>query len=184
MALATKTTETPEPPALVHRHRDWLARLIAARLSCPDLVDDVLQEVAVAVARAERPPVGEHEERPWLCVIAIRQAALLMRRLSRRSRLLAGAAEHRTQAFDDPLARDPIYWLISRERADLVTRACSRLDPEDRRLLEWKYVEGETYPQIARRLGVLRHVAEYRVVVAKKRLRTHLVAIGYEEDDA
>ena len=71
MAPATKTTATPDPPALVQRHRDWLARLIAARISCPDSVDDVLQEVAVAVARAERPPVGEHEERLRTHLVAI-----------------------------------------------------------------------------------------------------------------
>ena len=65
----------------------------------------------------------------------------------------------------------------------MVARALEALDPEHRRLIEAKYVEGMTYQAIARRLGVPRHVAEYRVTVAKRLLRGLLVDSGLEEED-
>lgn len=181
---AVRAPEAAEAPSLVERHRSWLARLVAARTSRPDAVDDVLQEVAVAVARTVRPPVSEHEERPWLCAIAIRQCALHLRKSSRRARLLTRAAERLPREADSPLQSDPLFWLMGREDASLMARALASLDEDDRRVLEWKYVDGETYPHIAARLGVPKHVAEYRVVTAKKRLRGLLVDIGLGEDDS
>lgn len=180
---ATSTGHDLPARPLVERHRGWLERLVAARTCCRDAVDDVLQEVAVAVARSPQPPSRETEERPWLCAIAIRQCALFLRKSARRSRLLARAAEllprHDTQRLED----DPIFWLMGREDAGLVTEAFARLAADDRQLLTWKYIDGLSYPQVAARLGVARHVAEYRVLVAKKRLRSLLVDIGLGEDD-
>lgn len=157
---------------------------MAARTCSRDAVDDVLQEVALAVARTGRPPVGEHEERPWLCMIAVRQCALFLRRASRRGRLLASAVEQRSGDAADRLQDEPIYWLMMREDAGLVGRALAGLGHDDRQLLEWKYVEGQTYPQLAGRLDVPRHVVEYRVVTAKKRLRRLLIDMGLGDVDS
>jgi RNA polymerase sigma factor (sigma-70 family) len=179
---AMSDSQAPAAP-LVERHRGWLERLVAARTCCRDAVDDVLQEVAVAVARSSQPPVAA-EERPWLCAIAIRQCALFLRTSSRRLRLVARAAERLPPDAGRRLEEDPIYWLMSREDAGLVARAVDTLAADDRQLLHWKYIDGLTYPELASRLGVARHVAEYRVVAAKKRLRGLLVEIGLGEDDA
>lgn len=173
-----------EAPPLVERHRGWLERLVAARTCNRGSVDDVLQEVALAVARTGQPPVGEHEERPWLCAIAIRQCALFLRQASRRARLLASVVEQRSGDATDRLQDDPIYWLMLREDAGLVGRAIAGLGHDDRQLLEWKYIEGHTYPQLAARLRVPRHVVEYRVVTAKKRLRGLLVEMGLGGDES
>ena len=181
---AAASGSTPADTPLVERHRGWLERLVAARTCSRDAVEDVLQEVALAVARTGQPPVGEHEERPWLCTIAIRQCALFLRRASRRARLLASAVGQRSGDATDRLQDDPIYWLMVREDAGLVGRALASLGHDDRQLLEWKYVEGHTYPQLAARLEVPRHVVEYRVVTAKKRLRGLLIDMGLGEDDS
>ncbi|MCE9629745.1 MAG: RNA polymerase sigma factor [Planctomycetia bacterium] len=185
--ITTAVPSDPIPaadPSLVERHRGWLERLVAARTCSRDAVDDVLQEVALAVARTGQPPVGEHEERPWVCTIAIRQCALFLRRASRRARLRTRAVEQRSGAATDRLQDDPIYWLMAREDAGLVARALAGLGRDDRQLLEWKYVEEHTYPQLAARLEVPRHVVEYRVVTAKKRLRGLLIDMGLGEDDS
>lgn len=183
-ATTTEATghDLPAVP-LVERHRGWLERLVAARTCRRDAVDDVLQEVAVAVARSSQPPTCETEERPWLCAIAIRQCALFLRTSARRSRLLTRAAELLPRNAPPRLQDDPIFWLMGREDAALVTEAFARLAPDERQLLTWKYIDGLSYPQVADRLGVARHVAEYRVLVAKKRLRGLLVDIGLGEDD-
>lgn len=170
--------------ALVERHRGWLSRLVASRIGRGDSVDDVMQEVALAVARSQKTPEGECDERPWLCAIAIRQCALFLRSSYRRGRLLSRAADQLPHAVCDRLQEDPIYWLMGREDAGLVARALAALDDADRQVLAWKYVDGQSYPQVAARLGVPRHVAEYRVVTAKKRLRSLLVDIGMGEEES
>ena len=184
-ATTTATVAGPDEAGqpLVERHRGWLERLVAARTCRRDAVDDVLQEVAMAVARSTRPPASASEERPWLCAIAIRQCALFLRKSARRARLLSTAAERLQRDDGQQLQDDPIFWLVSREDAGLVAQALDSLPTDDRQLLTWKYIDGLTYPQLAARLGVARHVAEYRVVVAKKRLRGLLVDIGLGEDD-
>jgi RNA polymerase sigma factor (sigma-70 family) len=183
-AAAVSGPTAAAAPPLVERHRGWLERLVAARTCSRDSVDDVLQEVALAVARTGQPPVGEHEERPWLCTIAIRQCALFLRRASRRARLLASVVEQRAGDATDRLQDDPIYWLMIREDAGLVGRALAGLGHDDRQLLEWKYVEGHTYPQLAARLELPRHVVEYRIITAKKRLRGLLIDMGLGGDDS
>jgi DNA-directed RNA polymerase specialized sigma24 family protein len=49
--------------------------------------------------------------------------------------------------------------------------------------LIWKYVDGMTYSQLADRLRVPAHAAEYRVVTAKKALRRLLIDCGIGEED-
>lgn len=172
------------PPSLLERHRGWLTRVISARAGSVDAVDEVLQEVAVAVARSGHPPAGETEERPWLCAIAIRQCALRLRKAVRRAQLLVLAAERLPRDAASRLQDDPIYWLVRRESSALVAKALEALDRDQRSLIEAKYVEGMTYQAIATRLGVPRHVAEYRVTVAKRLLRGLLVDSGLDEEDA
>jgi RNA polymerase sigma factor (sigma-70 family) len=78
---------------------------------------------------------------------------------------------------------DPIYWLLDRERSDLVREALATMDEEKRTLLIWKYVDRMTYNQLADRLRVPAHVVEYRVVTAKKALRRLLIDCGIGEED-
>ena len=78
---------------------------------------------------------------------------------------------------------DPVYWLLDRERSDLVREALAAMDEEKRTLLIWKYVDGMTYGQLANRLRVPAHVVEYRVVTARRSLRRLLIQRGIGEDD-
>jgi RNA polymerase sigma factor (sigma-70 family) len=145
------------------------------------LVEDIVQEVGLAVARTAHIPEPEEELRAWLCTIAIRQCGLALRRAERRQRLVDGAIANATTP--DSRLDDPIYWLLSRERTDLVRGALEAMDPEERSLLIWKYVEGRTYGELGRCLRVPPHVVEYRVVTARKRLRGLLIERGLGEDE-
>jgi len=170
-------------PALVDQHRSWLARVVAARTRSRDAIDEVLQEVALAVTRSENPPARDEEVRPWLCTIAIRQCALLLRKACRANRLVSSANAELVRRSADRLRDDPIFWLLAKESETLVRRCLDALDEDQRGLLNWKYVDGLTYPEISRLLGVSRHVAEYRVVVAKKALRKMFLDMGLAEED-
>jgi RNA polymerase sigma-70 factor (ECF subfamily) len=166
---------------VVQRNREWLVRVISSRTGSQALVEDVLQEVGLAVARSAQRVSQDEELRPWLCKITIRQCALALRNAQRQRRLLEGAAENELDA--ESRLDDPIYWLLDRERSGLVREALATMDEEKRTLLIWKYVDGMTYSQLADRLRVPAHVVEYRVVTAKKALRRLLIDRGIGEED-
>ncbi len=68
-------------------------------------------------------------------------------------------------------------------RSDLVRQSLAAMDDEQRSLLVRKYVEGMTYGQLAKCMGVAAHVVEYRVVAARRSLRRLVMARGLGEDD-
>lgn len=165
---------------LLHRHRPWLLRVIQARTISASSVDDVYAEVLLAIAKTDQRPETDEALAPWLCKIAIRQAALANRTAMRRDRLTEDYAQ---RSPESPAAEDPIFWLMDQERRDLVRQVLREMEPEVRGVLLAKFVERLTYPQLAHRLGVAEHVVQYRVAQAKKRLRQMLTERGIDHED-
>jgi RNA polymerase sigma factor (sigma-70 family) len=162
----------------VEDNRDWIERLVAARTGREDLMEDVIQEVGLAVARSKDRPMSAREVAPWLCKIVVRQCALIVRNEVRRQRKLDGFG--RTHATQDDENGDPIFWLLHQEQREIVREELAAMDSQVRRLLVWKYVNNLSYQDVASRLDVSRHVAEYRVIEARKELRRRLRARGIE----
>lgn len=107
-------------PAILQASRDWIERLIVARTKMPDLVDDVLQEVSLAVARSRSRPAAAEDMAPWLCKIVVRQCALTLRHRGRQCRKLHGFHDTRqTPAAQDG---DPIFWLLQQEQREILRR--------------------------------------------------------------
>jgi RNA polymerase sigma factor (sigma-70 family) len=167
---------------VLREHRDWIERLIVARTGSRELVEDILQEVGLAVSRSAARPARAAEVEPWLCAIVVRQCALALRERARTLRKLEGFRESLDAA--DAGEPDPMVWLLHEEQRTIVRDELARLDPAARRLLVWKYVQNASYPEIAARLGVTRHVAEYRVLEARKLLRRRLERRGLGGSEA
>ena len=68
----------------------------------------------------------------------------------------------------------PLQFLLSRERQLTVTQAMSRLSELDRQLLMLKYVENQSYGEIAGRLGVTASAVQSRLHRARAQLRNLL----------
>ena len=162
----------------VEDNRDWIERLVVARTGAQDLVDDVIQEVGLAVTRSATRPTCANEVAPWLCKIVVRQCALIVRNQIRQRRKLDGFC--RARETRDVQSGDPIFWLLHQERREIVRRELGAMDSQSRQLLIWKYLNGMDYTAIGSRLGVSRHVAEYRVIEARKQFRRRLQARGIE----
>ncbi|MEM9825899.1 MAG: sigma-70 family RNA polymerase sigma factor [Planctomycetota bacterium] len=185
----TKTTETLKKPSdPTHDHRELLHRIARVRVGA-DAADDVLQEVALAVARSRRRPASPPQLRHWLCAITLRQCALWIRQCSRQSRLRDRAADRlldqaadRGGADGDPLTLDPIHGLLAAESIDQVRRAYSQMPRESAQLLNMKIVQGMTYPDIAAATGLSRHTVEYRITVARQELRLRMVRQGIQPE--
>jgi len=168
--------------AVIAEARGWIARLVVARTGAPDVVDDVVQEVALAVTRSQARPTRPDEVAPWLCKIVLRQCALFVRGQVRQQRKHDRLG--RAKLADEPASGDPIYWLLDEERREIVRDELAALDEPARRVLVWKYIHGLAYDEIGSRLGVSRHVAEYRAIEARKTLRRRLQARGVEGDES
>lgn len=173
--------KTAQIEQLLEEHRAWLHRLVTSRLQDAAAVDDVLQEVYQAVLASDNVPQQSDGAAFWLCRIALRQCAAETRRVIRRRQMnvrLQNESRQHQQA-----TVDPIYWVLGKEERDQVQNALKQLDEPSQQLLEWKYIERLTYESIANRLSISRHAAEYRVLTARRMLRTILVFNGVNGEE-
>ena len=165
----------------VEQHRELLRRLIAARIG-GSFVDDVMQEVALAIEKSSAVPTDPGEFRNWVCGVAIRQCALVLRQEERRRRVITGANE-RLAAGRAEEVDDPIYWLLAQETRQQLRRAIGGMEATSRQLLTMRFVLGATYREIAQELGLTVRVAEHRVQAAKQELKRLLLERGLGEED-
>ncbi len=176
---ASRPFETNGRPAIdwdhaLRDHDAWLRKVVRGRIGEPDAVDDLMQNVAVAALRGDRRPHDPAKVAPWLYRVAVKQCLMHRRTQGRRRKLTVQLG--RSPPGGSPVDDDPLLWLLGRERQKAVQAALARLPDIDRELLVLKHTEHWTYQQLADRLGVSVHTIEYRLLQARKRLRSELGA--------
>ena len=152
------------------QHSPWLRKVLACRVGDRHLVDDLLQEVAVAVFGKSPKPTHPDSVAPWLYRLAVRQSINYHRKANRKSTARAMAD------LDPEQNSDPLQWLLSQEKEAAMQRALKKLRPQEHEILTLKYTESWSYRQLAERLGVKEKTVEYRLLKARKRLRSLLLA--------
>lgn len=167
----------------VHRHARWLRRVVFGRLGTGQGVDEVMQEVALAVVVARPGPAVEQQRiAAWLYRVAVRQSLLYRRKTGRRRRLIEAAARQAPALNHAARDADPLRWLLSTERDALIRRAVATLSPRDADVLVLKYTEHWSYRQIADHLGLSESAVEARLHRARRRLREELARLDVGED--
>jgi RNA polymerase sigma-70 factor (ECF subfamily) len=163
----------PDWAAALAAHDRWLRMAVLARLGERQAVDEVMQEVALAVVVGQGRLADPANVAAWLYRVAVRQALLYRRRRGRQHRLVDRAAR---LGRDDDGARasDPLAWLLLDERQRLVREALRRLPPRDAEILLLKYTEGWSYRDLAEHLGVSPSAVEARLHRGRRRLREEL----------
>jgi RNA polymerase sigma-70 factor (ECF subfamily) len=68
----------------------------------------------------------------------------------------------------------PDSWLLRVETQASIQQGLARLNPQDRQLLLLKYTEDWGYEQLAQHLGVSVKTIEYRLLKARRALRSEL----------
>ncbi|MDP6447227.1 MAG: RNA polymerase sigma factor [Pirellulaceae bacterium] len=165
--------------AALDQHDRWLRTVVYTRLRDRDAVDEVMQELALAVV-ANPPRLRDREKTaPWLYRVAVRQALLHRRRSGRSAKLERKVVEK--DGFVEPESIDPLDWLIADERRQMVRDAVESLPPRDAQMIVLKYSEGWTYGQIAEHLGATPGAVESRLHRARKQLRSQLAKQGVLE---
>lgn len=175
-------------PAQLEQHRPWLAKVLVCRIGDRHEVEDLLQEIALAVFRQSSPKVktsenDPHQQRtsgsvpndpekvaPWLYRIAIRQAVNFHRKSNRKSH--AQPVGHLEVSAD---SLEPLDWMMAQEQDQHLVDAICQLRPQQREILTLKYTENWSYQQIADHLGLPVRSVEYRLLQARKQLRSNVV---------
>jgi len=169
-----------QPPidwqAVLAQNQRWLRTVVYARLGNADAVDEVLQEIALAVVKNSAPLRDTAKVAPWLYRLAVTQSLLYRRKLGRRRRLLDRVAVRRGNSEEDSREADPLEWLLAVERRQLVREALKRLPRRDAEILLLKYSESWSYHQIAAHLGLTHGAVESRLHRARAKLREELAA--------
>lgn len=155
-------------------HARWLRTVIVARSGDFSAVEEVFQEISLAAVR-HGAMVPEEKIAPWLYRLAVRQSLLHRRRLGRQRRLRNGFARELPSDADE--SADPLMWLLSDERRQLIRRAIGQLNSKDAELLLLKYTEDWSYHELAAHLGISHSAVETRLHRARQRLRAELVAV-------
>ncbi len=160
-------------------HCEWLRAVILARTGEPQCVDDVWQEVSLAALEQVAPLTDPSRVSAWLYRLAVVQAIRFRRQQARHRRKVERlAAKSNGHTWG---AGDPLTWLLSEERRDLVRRAMAQLSGKDAEILVLKYQQRWTYSRIAAVLEISESAVDARVFRARERLRNQL-ANHFSED--
>lgn len=169
--------------AALRRHGRWLRRVILTRVGESQAVEEVMQEVSLAaVAGAAPARLDGAQIGAWLYRVAVRQTLLYRRRSGRRRKLVDAFAQRGGAATDNAQAVEPLRWLLSAERADLVRQAMGRLPRRDADVLVLKYAEQWSYRQVAEHLGTTESAVEARLHRARAKLRAELGRLKLNEE--
>jgi RNA polymerase sigma-70 factor, ECF subfamily len=165
--------------AALVEHERWLRRVVAARVSEPQAVDEVMQEVALSAVAQRSALRNPASVAVWLYRLAVRQVLLYRRKTGRQRGLVVRYAARRGGDEIDGAA-SPLAWLVRDERQQLVQVALRRLPERDAQLLILKYTEGYAARELADRLGVAVATVETRLHRARHRLRAELAQLATE----
>lgn len=130
----------------------------SARRMAEDEAEEVAQQVFMEAIRAISGYRGEASLFTWLCQIARFQIAAYYRRRERTVPTVAieDEVEFRAEleSFVEAEERAPEFLAIAGQAQELVEVILDHLPSDYGRILEWKYMEGLSVEEIARRLGV------------------------------
>jgi RNA polymerase sigma-70 factor (ECF subfamily) len=169
---------------ILAQHGRWLRTILLARLRDPQAVEEVLQEVSLALVRGRSLPARAADVPPWLYRVAIRQVLLYRRKAGRRRNFQERFVVDQPPLDHDPQSPNPLAWLLAEERQRLVRTALRHLPPRDAEMLLLKYTEDWNYQQIADHLGLTHAAVESRLHRARARLRQELVRLNVIEPAA
>ncbi|MDR3621257.1 MAG: RNA polymerase sigma factor [Paludisphaera borealis] len=172
----------PDWGDVLSAHDGWLRRVVATRLREPQGVDEVMQEVALAVVAQRSPLLDPGRVVGWLYRLAVRQTLLYRRKAGRRRSLVDRCATLRPAPNEAP-GPSPLVWLLHDERREIVQNALRSLPPRDADLLALKYGEGWSARELAERLGVGIPAIETRLMRARRRLRAQLESLATDFKD-
>lgn len=164
------------PQALYLENEAWLRTVVRSRVGETDAVDDIMQNIAIALVKQTDTLEEINRISAWLYQVAVKQV-LMYRRTRGRRRKFEDRLAQQSAVVGPRQEQGPIERVLAAEQQQLVQQAIDHLDELDRQMLMLKYSEGWTYSQMAEHLGVKEDTIEYRLMKARKKMRSILSTI-------
>ena len=142
------------PQSVFLEHESWLRTVVRSRLSEPEAIDDVMQNIALTIVRQKKSLVEIARIGAWLYQIAVRQVLTYRRTTGRRRRFRQRLATDPQWGVSSINGSSPLDSLVAIEELENVRTALLELSELDRQILLLKYSEDWTYRQLAEHLGV------------------------------
>lgn len=186
-----ESTSSPQPidwQKAIATNRNWLRKVLQSRIGDRHSVDDVMQEVALAVVQqsnngsAAAVPIEPEKVAPFLYGVAVRKAANFHRKANRKSHAKPELSETLEAEIPTPEPQ-PLDWLLKKEQAQSLGSAIDALDEESREILMLKYTENWSYKQLAAHMGTTEKAVERRLARARKKMRTSLQNLDIDSRD-
>ena len=152
---------------LLMRNWPWLKALVYSILGNADSVDDVMQDICVQVIRKVNTLREPSRFRPWMAVLAKRQALKYRQRKSQRRVISLNNDEVAGQQCDYK-AGQLLDNLELREQYQQVLQAVKSLPEIYRQVFMLAHLENLTYAQIAEILDVPFTTVQIRLVRARR----------------
>ncbi len=160
---------------IVAAHQQRIARLVFRLLGKPDEVQDVVQEVFLAVFENLERFRGESKLSTWLTTIALNKCRSHRRRSLLRPRSLFRIAKTPTVPSEQDRPAE------SAEIHEELRRAVRRLSARYREPIVLRYFEELPVPEIGKVLGISVNTVEVRLTRARQKLREMLSVRSGEE---
>ena len=168
--------------AVWQESRRWVAAVLLAHKPREAELEDLLQDVAMTFVRTISRLRDEATFKPWLRTVAINAARAAGRNTRRRQQKmgwrLAGNenGEEATASMPGPGGEEPVGRVEHHEDGQRLTRLAARLPEGYREPLILKCVQGMSYREIGRMMGLPETTIETRIARGRRRLRD--LAIG------
>jgi len=156
---------------LLARNWSWLKGLVFSIVGDAGEVDDVLQDICVRVITKIDTLREPERFRPWLAVLARRQA---LRHRQRKAQRPGPLSEELIQLKDDPKARQLLENLEQKEQYQQIAEAVRALPEKYRQVFMLEYSGDLTYGQIAEILDMPITTMQIRLVRARRMIRDRI----------
>lgn len=158
---------------LYDRYYRRLFNYVFSVIRRPEMVEEVVDDVLIAVWRGAESFAGRSRVSTWIFGIAYRQAMKALRRRSPELDTLESEPRDRE--------RGPEGLMMRRELSSILGRALDRLSPEQRAVVELTYFEGCSYPEIAEIVDCPVNTVKTRMFYARRKLREILPELGIDD---
>lgn len=165
------------PQLLYLEHESWLRTVVRSRISESDAVEDIMQNIALALVRQRESLPEIRQIGAWLYQVAVKQVLMYRRTRGRRRKFEDRLAQEQAVGPQVQTTLQPVDRVLAAEQQEQVRQAMQKMDELDRQILMLKYSEGWTYRQLAEHLGVKEDTIEYRLTRARKNLRRLLAGV-------
>lgn len=143
----------------------WLKGLVYSIVGNADEVDDVLQDICVRVITKIESLREPERFRPWLAVLARRQALRYRQRKAQKPRLLH---EELAELKCDQKAQQLLEKIEQKEQCRQILKAVRSLPEKYRQVFMLEYASDLTYGQIAEILDIPVTTVQIRLVRARR----------------